>query len=113
MERYEEYPGTQANQANNDVVGATQEELGRMSQRLGQAYNKTADAVRSAYGKTERYATEHPGTFALIAFGAGIGLGLALAGSLPRRRHRVVRRSRRMALPIVDAMADCARAYLR
>jgi ElaB/YqjD/DUF883 family membrane-anchored ribosome-binding protein len=103
--RFEEYPKSKS----SEVLDSPSEELGRMKERIGQAYEKTASAVKTAYGKTERYAIDHPGTFALVAFGAGIGLGLALANAMPRR-HRA---SRRMALPIVDAVADCARAYLR
>jgi ElaB protein len=52
------------------------------------------------------YGRENPGKITLIAFGAGLGLGLLLASS---RRSR----STRYAEPVVNALSDIALEYFR
>jgi hypothetical protein len=55
------------------------------------------------------YGRQNPGTLTLIAFGAGIGVGLLLAGSLSGGRSR----TSRIAEPIVGALSQIAMEYLR
>src|SRR5688572_17274461 len=55
-------------------------------QAVSQAYDKTAQAVNSTYDQAMTFGREHPGQLTLIAFGAGIGIGVLLASGGSRRR---------------------------
>ena len=55
------------------------------------------------------YGRENPGKLTLIAFGAGIGIGLLLAGSLGGGRSR----TNRIAEPIVGALSQVAMEFFR
>jgi ElaB/YqjD/DUF883 family membrane-anchored ribosome-binding protein len=72
-------------------------------QTVSSAYGKTAETLSQTYNQAIRYGRENPGTTALIAFGAGVGIGLLLAGVvMPRNRYsRIVPR-------VVDALSDIA-----
>jgi ElaB/YqjD/DUF883 family membrane-anchored ribosome-binding protein len=92
----------QTKQAVNDAYGKTTEVLGN-------AYEKTSEVLGNTYDKTMTYGRENPGTLTLIAFGAGIGVGLLLASSLGGGRSR----TSRIAEPIVGALSQIALEYLR
>src|SRR5262245_30922895 len=48
-------------------------------QAVSQAYDRTSQAVSSTYDQAMTFGREHPGQLTLIAFGAGIGIGVLLA----------------------------------
>jgi hypothetical protein len=79
--------------ANESLDGAVQKTIDQTKQAINDAYDTTVQAAGEAYQKTSQavtetsqkalnYGRENPGSITLIAFGAGIGLGLLLAGSL-------------------------------
>ena len=92
----------QTKQVVNDAYDKT-------SEVLSNAYGKTSEVLGNTYDKTMTYGRENPGTLTLIAFGAGIGVGLLLAGSLGGGRSR----TSRIAEPIVGALSQIALEYLR
>jgi len=65
--------------------------------------------LSNTYDKTVTYGRENPGTMTLIAFGAGIGIGVLLASSLTGGRSR----TNRIAEPIVNALSQVALEFLR
>jgi ElaB/YqjD/DUF883 family membrane-anchored ribosome-binding protein len=89
-----------------DLVNRGAEAYEQARQGVAQAYDKTAQAVTETYDQAMVYGREHPGTLTLIAFGAGFGLGLLLAGSRRSRSHRY-------AEPVVNALSDIALEYFR
>jgi ElaB/YqjD/DUF883 family membrane-anchored ribosome-binding protein len=76
-------------------------------QAMGQAYDKTAQAVSSTYDQAMTFGRDHPGQLTLIAFGAGIGIGLLLASGGPRRR------TGRYAEPAINALSEIALEFFR
>ena len=74
---------------------------------VNEAYDKTAQAVSSTYDQAMTFGREHPGQLTLIAFGAGIGVGLLLASGGSRRR------TGRYAEPAINALSDIALEFFR
>ncbi len=54
------------------------------------------------------YGRDNPGTATLIAFGAGVGLGLLIASNVNSRS-----RSQRMVPPVMKALSDIAVEFFR
>jgi len=99
--------GTAAQRAREQVseAGARAAEVYDQTRKaVSDAYDKTAAAVGEKYDQAVTYGKEHPGSLALIAFGAGIGLGLALGSSLSRPRNR----TNRIVRPVLNALTDIA-----
>jgi ElaB/YqjD/DUF883 family membrane-anchored ribosome-binding protein len=74
---------------------------------VNEAYDKTTQAVSSTYDQTMTFGREHPGQLTLIAFGAGIGVGLLLASGGPRRR------TGRYVEPAINALSEIALEFFR
>ena len=77
-------------------------------QAVSNAYDKTTETLSNTYDQAVTYGRENPGTFAIIAFGAGIGIGVLLASGLGGRS-----RMSRIAEPIVGAISQVALEFLR
>lgn len=73
------------------------------------AYGKTTEALSNTYDQAMSYGKENPGKLTLIAFGAGIGIGLLLASGLSGGRSR----TSRIGEPIVAALSQVAMEFLR
>src|ERR1044072_7643165 len=69
------------------------------------AYNRASKSLNEGYSQAVDYGRENPGTTMLIAFGAGIGVGLLLAGSFTAPRRS---RTSRILPPIMNAMTEIA-----
>jgi ElaB/YqjD/DUF883 family membrane-anchored ribosome-binding protein len=89
--------------------------LGKGTEAVNQAYTQATetlnDTVQQAvtYGKQAvSYGRENPGTAALIAFGAGIGLGILIGSSLNSRS-----KTTRIINPIMGALTDIAAEIFR
>ena len=74
---------------------------------VNEAYDKTAQAVSSTYDQAMSFGREHPGQLTLIAFGAGIGVGLLLASGGSRRK------TGRFAEPAINALSEIALEFFR
>jgi len=73
------------------------------------AYDKTSEALSNTYNQTLEYGRENPGKLTLIAFGAGIGIGILLASGLGGGRSR----TNRIAEPVVTALSQIAMEFFR
>lgn len=102
--------------ADTDSATATAQKLldkgtdayGKAEQVVGEAYDKTTQKVSQTYEKAKSYSDENPGKTILIALGIGVGIGLLLgAGS----SHRSI--TGRIAQPVVNALSDIAREFIR
>src|SRR5262245_218046 len=76
-----------------EVEHKAAEKLRAARRRLSDAYDRTAQVANRAYSQTIDYARDNPGITALVTFGAGIGIGMLLAGGdrgYARYRGRIV-----------------------
>jgi hypothetical protein len=78
-------------------------------QKVTEAYDRTASTVSDTYEKVIDYGKENPGKMTLIAFGAGLGVGLLLAGGMSSPRSR----AGRIVPPVLNALSDIANQLLR
>ena len=104
--------GEVANQAANAAQRAregVQSAYEDTRQAVTDAYGKTTEVLSDTYNQAMVYGKENPGKLTLIAFGAGIGIGVLLASGLTSGRSR----SSRIGEPIVNALSQVALEFLR
>lgn len=101
--------GAQAASATQRAKDTAQTAYDQTKQVVNDAYSKTSEVLSSTYDQTMTYGRENPGKLTLIAFGAGIGIGLLLAGTLGGGRSR----TNRIAEPIVGALSQVAMEFFR
>lgn len=99
---------TRAREMASSVTDKANEVLDQTKEVVSNAYGKTTETLGNTYEQALTYGRENPGTAMLIAFGAGIGIGLLLAGSYSGRS-----RMSRVAEPIVGALSQVALEFLR
>lgn len=90
--------------ARESVQSAYQE----TKQVVNDAYGKTTEALTETYDQARVYGKENPGKLTLIAFGAGIGIGVLVASGFSGRR-----RNSRFTEPIVNALSQVALEFFR
>lgn len=79
-------------------------------QTVTDVYNRASKGLTESYTQAVDYGRENPGTTTLIAFGAGIGIGLLLAGSVGSSRNS---RTSRILPPVMNALTEIAREVFR
>jgi len=84
------------------------EAYGKAEQAVGEAYDKTTQKVNETYEKAKSYSGENPGKTILIALGIGVGIGLLLSAGSSHRSF-----TGRIAQPVVNALSEIARDFLR
>ena len=103
--------GTQssgAQAATQRALDTAQNAYEQTKQVVGDAYGKTTEALSNTYDQAMTYGRENPGKLTLIAFGAGIGIGVLLASGFGGRS-----RTSRIAEPIVGALSQVAMEFFR
>lgn len=93
----------------SDVGSGVQNAYDQTVKAVSEAYDKTSDVVANTYDQTMTYGRENPGKLTMIAFGAGIGIGILLASGLGGGRSR----NSRFAEPIVSALSQVALELFR
>jgi len=88
-----------------EIADQTKQAVGQTKEVLSEAYDKTSQTLNATYGQAMEYGREHPGQLTLIAFGAGIGIGLLLASTFSSRS--------RIMPPVVDALTGIATEIFR
>jgi ElaB/YqjD/DUF883 family membrane-anchored ribosome-binding protein len=96
-----------ATEAGAQLRDRATEAYDQTKQAVNQAYDKTSQAVSSTYDQAMTFGREHPGQLTLIAFGAGIGIGVLLASGGSRRR------TTRFAEPAINALSEIALEFFR
>jgi ElaB/YqjD/DUF883 family membrane-anchored ribosome-binding protein len=91
--------------AGAEIADQTKQAMGQTKEVLSEAYDKTSQTLNATYGQAMEYGREHPGQLTLIAFGAGIGIGLLLASTFSSRS--------RIMPPVVDALTGIATEIFR
>lgn len=76
-------------------------------QTVSDAYGRTTEVLSNTYDQAMSYGRENPGKLTLIAFGAGIGIGLLLSGLGGRSR------TSRIAEPVVNALSQVALEFFK
>jgi hypothetical protein len=66
--------------------GPTRQRLETAKQKLSQAVSRQTDRLRG----TIDYGARHPGQLSLVAFGAGVGVGMLLLSTARPRRRRLL-----------------------
>ena len=98
-----------AREVASDVTSGVQTAYEQTAKAVSEAYDKTSEVVANTYEQTMTYGKENPGKLTMIAFGAGIGIGVLLASGLGGGR----RRNARIAEPIVTALSQLALEFFR
>jgi hypothetical protein len=93
----------------SDVGSGVQTAYDQTIKAVGDAYGKTSEVLTNTYDQTMTYGRENPGKLTMIAFGAGIGIGILLASGLGGGRSR----NSRFAEPIVGALSQVALELFR
>jgi ElaB/YqjD/DUF883 family membrane-anchored ribosome-binding protein len=92
----------------SDVSSGVQNAYDQTVKAVSDAYDKTSEVLTSTYDQTMTYGRENPGKLTLIAFGAGIGIGVLLASGFGGRRS-----NSRFTEPIVNALSQVALEFFR
>lgn len=114
----EQQPG-QSTSTEQDWTKSAKENFEQAARKGEEMYEKTRENVTEAYDRASRsmqatldqavdYGRNNPGTATLIAFGAGVGVGLLIASNLNSRS-----RSQRMVPPVMKALSDIALEFFR
>jgi ElaB protein len=93
----------------SDVSSGVQNAYEQTAKAVSDAYDKTSEVLTNTYDQTMTYGRENPGKLTMIAFGAGIGIGVLLASGFGGGR----RRSSRIAEPVVNALSQLALEFFR
>jgi ElaB/YqjD/DUF883 family membrane-anchored ribosome-binding protein len=70
-----------------DLKDRASEAAASAKERAAETYDRTRDALNRSYDRALDYGRQNPGSAILMGFGAGIGVGLLLAGSAASRRR--------------------------
>ncbi|MBI3654764.1 MAG: hypothetical protein HY231_27340 [Acidobacteria bacterium] len=98
-------PGSKPNGEGGFKLGENSSEvLDQAKQVMTDAYNRTSKTLNETYTQAVDYGRENPGKMTLIAFGAGIGIGLLLANGLTPSRTR----TGRLVPPVMNALSEIA-----
>lgn len=109
--------GKNAKQGNQEPQGT----LGNITAKGGEVveqakevatdvYNRASKTVNKSVNQAMDYSRENPGTASLIAFGAGVGVGLLLAGSFAGSSRS---RTGRIVPPVMNALTEIATELFR
>ena len=78
------------------------------SKAASKAYDQASHVVGEKYEQAVNYSRSNPGTALLVAFGAGVGIGILVAAGMPSRS-----RVSRIAEPVVGALSQIALEFIR
>lgn len=95
----------EAKETGRQVMDQGKQVMDQTKEALSEAYDKTSKTLNATYGQAMEYGREHPGQLTLIAFGAGIGIGLLLASTFNSRS--------RLMPSVVDALSGIATEIFR
>jgi ElaB/YqjD/DUF883 family membrane-anchored ribosome-binding protein len=94
----------------SEMSGRMEAAVDQTKRAVTDAYDKTSEVLSNTYNQTMDYGRENPGKVTLIAFGAGIGIGILLASGFAGGRST---RTTRIAEPVVNALSQIAMEFFR
>ncbi|HWP44606.1 MAG TPA: hypothetical protein VNO14_15270 [Blastocatellia bacterium] len=97
-----------AREMGREAARGAQQVYDQTRQTVSDAYGKTSETLSHTYDQAMNYGRQHPGQLTLIAFGAGIGVGLLLASSMSGRS-----RTSRIIEPVGQALTHIAAEIFR
>lgn len=97
-----------ARQMGSEGGGSASQAYDQTRQAVSDAYEKTSETLSHTYDQAMTFGRQHPGQLTLIAFGAGIGVGLLLATGFTGRS-----RSSRIIEPVGQALTQIASEIFR
>lgn len=92
----------------NQAARKGEEMYDKTRENLSDAYNRASRSVQETWDQAMDYGRNNPGTTTLIAFGAGLGLGLLIASNMNSRS-----RTERIVPPVMRALSDLAVEFFR
>jgi ElaB/YqjD/DUF883 family membrane-anchored ribosome-binding protein len=99
-----------AAQAVKEQVGErASETMDQAKRKVGELYDSANRSLNQQYDKAISYTRENPGTTTLIAFGAGVGVGMLLISNLTSSRSR----RGRVIEPVMNAVSTLASELFR
>src|SRR5215813_4209120 len=102
--------GEQKDKQNLQAGHAQQyETINQAKQAVTGAYNRASQELSATYKQAMDYGRDNPGKLTLIAFGAGIGVGILLAGGVGSSRNR----TDRIVPPVMNALSAIAAEIFR
>ena len=101
--------GTLGNMGSN-ITAKSSEVVEQAKEVATDMYNRASKSLNQGVNQAKEYGRENPGTATLIAFGAGIGVGLLLAGSFTSSSRT---RTGRIVPPVMNALSQIASEIFR
>jgi ElaB/YqjD/DUF883 family membrane-anchored ribosome-binding protein len=101
-------PAREHSPGNAREYGRSSEPMDQMRQSVSEVYNRASHSMNETWEQAMEYGRENPGKATLIAFGAGVGVGLLLANGFVTRS-----RSRRIVPPVMNALSEIAAEIFR
>ncbi|HEU4388465.1 MAG TPA: hypothetical protein VFV34_11755 [Blastocatellia bacterium] len=95
---------TQRAQEKDTEANTAQQGYEQAKQAVAKAYEKTAGTITETYDQAVKYGRANPGKLTLIAFGAGVGVGVLIATGFSSRPSR----TSRLIQPVVGALSEIA-----
>jgi hypothetical protein len=80
---------------------------GKVKQPVNQTYEKAAETLSNTYEQALSYGRENPGKLTLIAFGAGIAIGILLSSTGERNRKKSI------AEPVLNELSKIALEFFK
>ena len=97
-----------AQESRSDLQHAANEKIEQVKDTISDVYDRTSRNLNKTYNKALDYGKQNPGTMALVTLGAGIGIGILLAGGFNSRS-----RTSRILPPVLDAVSRISRELFR
>ena len=85
------------------------ETMDQAKRKVGELYDSANRSINQQYDRALSYTRENPGTTTLIAFGAGVGVGMLLLSNLTSSRSR----RGRVIEPVMNAVSTLASELFR
>ena len=101
--------GTLGNVGSN-ISAKSGEVVEQAKEVASDVYNRASKGINQGYNQAMDYGRENPGTATLIAFGAGLGVGLLIAGSFTSSSRT---RTGRIVPPVMNALSQIASEIFR
>ena len=101
--------GTLGNMGSN-ITAKSSEVVEQAKEVATDMYNRASKSLNQGVNQAKEYGRENPGAATLIAFGAGIGVGLLLAGSFTSSSRT---RTGRIVPPVMNALSQIASEIFR